>query len=378
MKRRLFFSRLTILMVATFLLPLGCSSTPGKTTEGTDNNRWLEMLKLIPEIKRPIADNVDTTGAVYIQDHAYLSEKQAEYPNVAEVPELMQMMQNNRFWNLTHYNKEEWQQTMGFSRDDMEREIFYPLAGSLRDYQAILGRFNRSNIEDALKADTMNADFQVVTYASMEFYSAGEDGINFNRRSNIHPLGQATRLAMVDDMIFSTSFTDTMEEMIDAYKDNILSLADLETYQLLASGLIELDAFAALFSSDSMAQSHLQAIFTNNDIFDEQLQREVQLEPYQAYATGAGLNEKGYYLAIVLLNPDKDTAAYNAKVLESQIRQSKTSWGGTDVMWTDFIDRIEVTSRDRLTMAQLYGKAAFSWKAFDLASGYEPLLMYKG
>ena len=86
MKKRLLVTRLAILMMAIFLLPLGCSTAPRKTTTESGNNRWLEMLRLIPEIKRPIADNVDTTGAVYIQDHTYLSEKQAKYPDVAEIP----------------------------------------------------------------------------------------------------------------------------------------------------------------------------------------------------------------------------------------------------------------------------------------------------
>jgi hypothetical protein len=290
----------------------------------------------------------------------------------------MQMMQNNRFWNFAHYNNEEWKQTIGFTRDDMDREIFYPLAGSIRDYQAVLGRFNRSDIDAALKADPMNGDLKTMTYAGVDFYSAGEDGINLSRRSNIHPLGQGTRLVLIDSVICSTSFTDTIEKMIDAYRDNIQSLADLETYQLLATGLTELDAFTALFSTDSQAQSHIKEIFKDNETITEQLQVEVQLKAYQAYATGAGLDEKGYYMVIVLLNPDKDTATYNAQVLKGQITQAKTIWGGTDVTWPEIIDSMEVENRDRLTLAKLYGKAAFSWKAFDLASGYEPLLMYKG
>jgi hypothetical protein len=31
-------------------VPLGCSSTPDKTGDGINNDRWMEMLKLIPEI----------------------------------------------------------------------------------------------------------------------------------------------------------------------------------------------------------------------------------------------------------------------------------------------------------------------------------------
>jgi hypothetical protein len=300
----------------------------------------------------------------------------------------MQLMQNNQFWNPNHYNAEEWKQTVGFNRDNMDREIFYPLAGHPKQYEAILGRFNREDIDKALKNDPLNSDLKTVTYAGVDFYSAGEDGINLSRRSNIHSLGQGTRLALVNDLVFATGFTSAMEEMIDAYQNNTRSLADLEAYQLLADGLTELDAFTALFSTDSQAQSHVKELY--KDIIEnpgsdnsssirqnmaEQLQREVQLKTYQAYAVGAGLDEKGYYMAIVLLNADKDTATYNDKALKDQIKQSKTETG---TPWPDIIDSMEVKSDDRLTLAKLYGKAAYAWKGFDMASVYDSLLMYKG
>jgi hypothetical protein len=384
----LFKVTVTAFLTAAIALHAGCTQPSTQTTPVSQTNRWLEMLRLVPEIKEPIADNLDITGAVYIQDYAYLAEKQAKYPAVAEVPEQMQLMQNNQFWNPNHYNADEWKLTVGFNRDDMDREIFYPLAGHPKQYEAILGRFNRENIEKALKADPLNSDLKTVTYAGVDFYSAGEDGINLSRRSNLHPLGQGTRVALVDNLVFATGFTDTMEEMIDAYKNNTQSLADLETYQLLADGLAELDAFTALFSTDSQSQSHVKEIFKDiienpgeddnssaRRIMAEQMQREVQLKPYQAYATGAGLDEKGYYMAIVLLNADKDTATYNAKALKDQIKQSKTETG---TPWPDIIDSMEVKSDDRLTLAKLYGTTAYAWKGFDMASVYDSLLMYKG
>jgi hypothetical protein len=271
-----------------------------------------------------------------------------------------------------------------FTKDNVDREIFYPLvAGPRQNYEAVLGRFNRDEIDKALKADPANSDLKTVFYAGVDFYSAGEDGMDLKRQNNLNPLGRGTRLALVDNLVFSTSFTNSMEEMIDAYKDNTQSLADLETYQLLSAGLTELDAFTALFSTDSQAESHVMELYKDNETITEQLQIEVQLKPYQAYAVGAGLDENGYYMAVVLLNPDKDTAAYNAKVLEDQIKQSKTTFNDTGIgdigtPWTDIIESIKVKSRDRLTLAKLYGTAAFAWKGFDLASAYDPLLMYKG
>jgi hypothetical protein len=51
----------TALLTAVIVLPAGCASST-KTTPGHQNNRWLEMLRLIPEIKEPIADNLDIRG----------------------------------------------------------------------------------------------------------------------------------------------------------------------------------------------------------------------------------------------------------------------------------------------------------------------------
>lgn len=402
MKKLIKFT-VTVILAAAIILPAGCTKSGNTSTTFTpsETDRWLEMLGTIPsdiDIKntsRIMPADVEITYAVYIQDHAYLAEKQKKYPDVAEVPERTQPMQNSPFWNIIYYNDEEWQRLLGFVKSEMDREIFSPLVGSPRLYRAFLGRFNREDIDSALKADPMNDDLEVVNYAGVEYYSSGKDGMNLDRRSNIHRLGEATRLAVVNDFVFSVSFTVIMEEMIDAYKDNVPSLADLENYQLLAAGMTELDAFTALFSSESQAQSHITEIHKDiienpgqdegsaaRRIMAEQLQREVQLKPYQAYAVGAGLDDKGYYMTIVMVNADEKTAKENVTALKEQIKHSKTSLGTvnttTGTPWPDIIDSMEVNSRGRLTLAKLYGAAAFYWKAFDLGSMYEPLLMYKG
>lgn len=381
MKRLKFMISLVMLLMAFSISSNSCSSTPDKTTEETSNNRWLEMLRLIPA-----TDN--TTMAAYVQDHAYLLEKKKQYPEVAEVMDIWSMMQNNRFWNLAHYDDNEWRQTMGFVRADVEIEVFAPRLIPLENYQALRGYFSRETIDTALKADPINDDLKLIAYHGLEFYSSGEDGMNLDKRSNRNPLGQGMRLAVVNDLVFATNFTGAMEEMIDNYQDNMESLADREAYQLLSTGIIKLDAFTAFFSTESQAQTRMKERY--KDIIDdpgegegsrirqtmaEQLQREVLLEPYQAYATGAGLDEKGYYMTIVLVYADEKMAKENVTLLEKQIRQSKTD---ADKPWTEFIESMEITYEGRLTMAKLYGHAASAWKGFDLTQMYEPLLMYKG
>jgi hypothetical protein len=113
---------------------------------------------------------------------------------------------------------------------------------------------------------------------------------------------------------------------------------------------------------------------------DVQSQREVRLEPYQDYAVGSGFDEKGYYMAIVLVNTHEKIAKANVMALKEQKKQSTMSLGIANTTagtpWPDIINRLEVKSRGRLTLAKLYDTAAFYWKAFDLGSIYEPLLTY--
>jgi len=54
------------------------------------------------------------------------------------------------------------------------------------------------------------------------------------------------------------------------------------------------------------------------------------LQPYQAFATGAGLDKDGYFLAIVLVNPDEDTAANNVSLLEKRIKEIAKGVRGAD------------------------------------------------
>jgi len=375
----------TAALIAVLVLPAACAndggSSPTPSSPTVTSNRWLAMLKAIPA-----SDNTQKT--VYVQDHARLAERQAQYPAVAAVPEgvstFMPFMQNNRFWNLRYYNDDEWQSKMGFVRADMDIEAFN-MTPFLDQYQVIRGRFDRAKIEAALRSDPMNDDFQVMTYGGLECFSTGPDGQELGRRSNLRPLGYSLKLAVVDDHVFATNFARTMQEMVDAYHGKLKSLADLESYQLLSEGLVRLDAFAAIFSSESQAQSHMKDLFKDiiadpgtdgpRSIWAEQLQREVFLKPYQAFAVGQGLDEKGYYLAVVLVNADEATARDNAGLLEKQIRQSRY---GDGQLWSDMITSTTVTREGRLALARLYGQAAFYWKAFDMNSGAEPLLMYKG
>ena len=107
----------------------------------------------------------------------------------------------------------------------------------------------------------------------------------------------------------------------------------------------------------------------------------IKTKPFSSFASGAGKDEQGTYLAIVLLNPDEGTAVANVDLLERRINESlMLPYIEGDRKWTDgdHIESMEINSNGRLTVAKLYGLVYTKWDDFDLTSGaYMPLLLHE-
>jgi len=334
----------------------------------------MELLSLLPE-------NDVTLVAAYLQDNGYLEEKKDEYAQVSDEYTIIRT-QPLFGTSPSAYSDEEWQQTLGFTLKDVDRRIFTGVP-PMDYYQAVGGRFSPDEVESAVRTGPGNDILEEVSYQEHKFYRWGTDtDINMSMRSGLRPGGRGHRLALVDDFIFWVRWTDGIKEMIASYEGSIRSLADNEDYKLLAGGLGELDVVTALFSSGTQSYSYVsetyQAIIDdpgNNErqqTFVEEIQREPKLKPYQAFATGAGLDEDGYYLAIVLLNPDEETAEQNKTLLRQRINNSP--------YWSDQVRNMEIKSRGRLTIAKLYGSAAKAWNSFTvmgMMGPYEPLLVHE-
>ena len=390
MKKTMIKAAAAVVLAAVMILPLGCVGPQTADSTASDPlssdtmkaNVFTDMLRLIPATE-------NTTNTVYVQDYSRLPEEYRLFPPPSPLPEGYPIMQNNRFWNLAHYDPQEWKNHMGFNQEDMAQEAFAWRMVPMDMYEVVRGNFDKDVIENALKSDPINDDLVTLRYAGLEYFSAGEDGMSLQKRSQIRPLGQALRLAVLDNTLLSTSSTLSMQNLLDVYQKNIESLADLEAFRQLAEGMERLDAMAAIFSSESQAQSSFKERF--KEIIEnpgqdsgsrlrrnlaEQVQRNVLLQPYEALAVGFGTDDKGEYMAVVLVNPDESTAKANASLLERQIRSSNFDEGKS---WAELVTSIETTQDGDLVLAKLYGEAANRWKAFDSAMlGGDPLLMYWG
>jgi hypothetical protein len=373
---------LILLLTTAALLPAGCDQESEETEIiPSESNRWLELLKVLPE-------NEETLKGVILQDIAYLDEKKQQLPQITDDYEIIGNLPE-LFGSSPHaYNDEEWKETLGFVRSDVDRTIIGDMVPP-HHYVAVQGRFDRDEIDKAVKTSPMNEMLEVVSYHGYEYYSWGEDNqVNMTMRSNVRPLGRGHRLALVDDFAFWVIWTEGVEEMIDSYEGNIKSVADNEDFIKLAGVLEEFDTVTAYFSNETQAYSNYSEVLKQitedpdsneaNKIYAEEIKREPRLKPYQAFATGAGLDDKGYYLVIAILNPDEETAKQNAGLLEERLNNARLPWGEpAGIPWSEVTEDMEIEASGRLTIAQLYGQACVNWDNFSINLGSLPLLIHE-
>jgi hypothetical protein len=371
----------SILLTAMLSLFGACApateSPVSEESPAAESNRWLELLSVLPA-------NENTLKGAYLQDLALLEEKTDQFSSL-RYPVTINMPLFGSGPN--DYSDEEWQRTLGFTQGDVEQTVYVPVPPP-RLYQAVRGRFSQDDIDSAVHAGPMNEMLEVVSHGGREYYRWGEDfGINVTMRSGVRPLGRGHRLALVDDFIFWVLWTDGIQEMIDAHDGTIKPLADIEDYRSLAGALAEMDTVTAFFSSESQSQSRVQEVY--EDIIDdpannerrqtlvEEIQRPLLLKPYQAMATGAGIDDKGYFMAIVLMNPSEVVARDNTALLEERLGEAKNVAAMRE--WSGLIESMEIEVDGRLTLARLYGEACTYWASFQVTGErpYEPLLLHE-
>ncbi len=385
MKKSITIAVSLLLLAMTLLLLPGC----GADTETTpsESNRWLELLSVIPEKE-------DTLKAAYMQTAEYVDLLREQWESSEDTPEgILEYVDLAAHRRLplfgTAYTDEEWKETVGFTVKDVIDSI---VAGvpPLRFYQAVRGRFSEADVEDAARTGPLNEHLETLTYGGNEYYSWGADfSIQFDWRSGVRNLGRGHRLAYVGDFAFWILWTEGLEEMIDSHNGKVKSLADNEDYIFLAGVLEDMDTVTAFFSSDSLSISQFKERFQKRfeELRDEGHQQQVEefeneplLKPYLSVASGAGKDEQGTYLVIVLVNTDESTARANAELLERRLNESLvTPYMEGVKKWTDGdrIESMEISSQGRLTVAKLYGAVYTSWDKFDPARIYLPLLLHE-
>ena len=381
-----------LFLTASLLLPMaGCDEDKEEPViETPETGRWLELLRILPE-------NDVTLHAAYIQTSEYADILQTLSSETTDAPSAppVDIMAHSNLPLFLRYSDEEWKTTLGFTIDDVTASV-YASAGPPYEYQAVQGTFTREDIEYAAKNGPLHEHCEIDSWGGYEYYRWGEDmSIHMDWRSNVRPLGRGCRLAYIDGCAFWIPWTDGIEEMIDAYKGNIPSLADRADYQLLAAELEKQDTVTAFFSSNTLSIAEFKDMFRTNleemeqQGYDKQLEafeNEPLLKHFTSFAAGAGEDAQGTYMVIVLMNPDESTAKANAGLLERRINESQVMPQVKNIdpeenpmTWMDTgrIENIEVTSQGTLTIAKLYGSICTSWDDFNIHGSYKPLPLHE-
>lgn len=394
--KNLIITVMMLVLSAALLLPVaGCDGETGETEPATsENNQWLKYLSILPE-------NEVTLNAACIQTSDYADILRKAIPEeIQEQPTAVtiDVMAHINLPLFLRYSGEEWKNTLGFTIDEVTASI-YASAGPPKEYQTVYGTFTAEDIETAAKTGPLQEHLEIKSHAGYEYYSWGEDmGIHMTPewRSNIRNLGRGHRLAYVGGFALWMIWTEGLTDMIDAYAGNIPSLADNEEYKLLAVELEKLDTVTAFFSSATASISEFKEMYHDNleelrqkgDMEQvEAFENEPLLKPFLSFATGAGEDEQGAYMVIILLNPDESTAKENAGLLERRISESIMNPYTTNpemnlIKWTDndAIESMEINGSGKFTIAKLYGKVFSRWDDFNLfgATGmFHPLLLHE-
>ncbi|MCI0850158.1 MAG: hypothetical protein J4N26_04265, partial [Chloroflexi bacterium] len=184
------------------------------------------------------------------------------------------------------------------------------------------------------------------------------------------------------EYLYSASAAEDVDAAIAAAAGERRSLADVAVFQRLARGLQALGTYTALFSVDTdpytvaaTAERLAGTDATEADVAAERerLGGETKLLPYQAFATGAGVDAGGAYTALVLLHGGEEAAQANVQRLEDRIAEG-TSWLGGQP-FSEFISRVDIVRDGSVILAKLRSDRYALW--FGLHAGRDTLLVHE-
>lgn len=167
-----------------------------------------------------------------------------------------------------------------------------------------------------------------------------------------------------------------------ASKDEpVQSLADDVDLRALAEKLDELDTYTALFSKDAgaYALAPISARVAGPDATSADrasaataLATQTRLLQFRALATGAGVDERGAYTALLLVQNDPADAQANVARLQERVAQA-TSWLAGKP-YSELVTSVEVTTDRSMLVAKLRGASNGFW--FGLHAARDTLLLH--
>ena len=146
-----------------------------------------------------------------------------------------------------------------------------------------------------------------------------------------------------------------MEDMIDVLQGNQDSLADAAAYiratRALASlGLMRDMTFAA---SGQAAVDAVHFNTSNEALLQETIRKADLLREFDMIATGVGFDGESAFTGLVIVNPDEESAEFNAAQLVERLRTVPVSTRSNETP-ADQLQRIEIGRDGNLVLARFY------------------------
>ena len=393
---------LTIIGVTAVLLLAACGggteeSDTGDTSSGTvaktpGTSGFLELLKVIP-------DNAQTRGWVHVNDYQRFRETfNLELPgpeagDEALMDYLLRPVDMPQFYGtfISGYGQTapqalERRRYLGFDLRNVHRSAEAGLAPGV--LEVVQGDFDPGVTARALAACTECEAPEETERHGIKFYSWGED-LRADLDKILAPpsydrLGRGGRIAVLEDYVFRTVETRSMRRLIDASLGRRDSLADEDEFRLLAAGLDELNTYSGFLSDKTQSLDEyltylldgFGGTFTQREAaqLGAKMEEEPMLRPYDAFATGAGRDDRGQYMAVVLVHSSERAARRNVDLLRRRIEEVQSQF--TNEPWRDFFEEMEIRTDGAVLLGKLWGERTRSlWLRFILQR--DPLLLHE-
>ena len=253
--------------------------------------------------------------------------------------------------------------------------------------EVVRGGFDPKTTEEALEACSECPSALREQHRGVSFYSWGEDFVEDSTKFRGPPAydfaGRGGRIAVQDNYVFRTVWTEGMKALIDASQGRRATLADVEDFRLLAKGMTDLEAYATVLSDWTPGFGNIETWMFGEIGSQNLMTAEIKvvgdlsmtplLRPYISFASGQGKYERGPYMALTLVHSDATSAEENVALLRRRIEETGSFWRGD--LWIDMVDSMEITAEGRVLSAKLWGDIAVVWIRW--IDERDPLLLHE-
>lgn len=268
---------------------------------------------------------------------------------------------------------------LGYGPLDVERSIWCHAYGTNlpATCEAVKGNFDTAVVAQAIANNPDPASAPLSSQSNgIDIYSWDDSRI-FDRA--LHPpvfddYGQGRTLAVQPHDIFGCIKPEMIDNMIDASKGNIASLADSPLFQQMAGKLELLGAMSAVLFDGFMIPERRSGsgelyIQQQEELFEKSALTAPLLGPYLAYAAGLGVDELGLFVAMILVYDSPDLVEDDIPILKERLA---AGYNTAKDPWAVEVTSSEIWPDGNTLCAKLRGNVTSYWDCFV---GQEPLLV---